>query len=144
MDIIEPVAKFAALLQGSTGVRNIFHVGLQDWYPAEGLCYDLIWIQWCVGYLRDEQLVGYLKRCKTALNPDGGIIVVKENVSTSGSDAFDVMDASITREDGKFLSLFGEAGLRLIRTETQKGMPEGLPRQLLPVRFYALKSKASN
>ncbi|KAK3994872.1 AdoMet dependent proline di-methyltransferase-domain-containing protein [Cladorrhinum sp. PSN332] len=132
VDIIEPVIKFTALMRGTPGVRNIFNVGLDDWRPAEGFQYDLIWTQWCVGHLTDEQLVGYLKRCGGALNPDGGIIVVKENLSTSGFDYFDDVDRSITREDGKFLRLFEEAGLRIIRTEMQKGIPERSPRKLLP------------
>ncbi|KAK4167281.1 AdoMet dependent proline di-methyltransferase-domain-containing protein [Cladorrhinum sp. PSN259] len=123
VDVIEPVIKFTDIMRGTPGVRNIFNVGLDDWRPSEGVQYDLIWTQWCVGHLTDEQLVGYLKRCGGALNPDGGIIVIKENLSTSGSDYFDDVDRSITREDSKFLSLFEEAGLRIIRTEMQKGIP---------------------
>ncbi|KAB5560307.1 alpha-N-methyltransferase NTM1 [Coniochaeta sp. 2T2.1] len=125
VDVIEPVAKFVKPLQDVTGVRNVFNVGLEDWYPAERTFYNLIWIQW------------------SALDPDGGIIVVKDNLSTSGSDAFDDVDGDVTREDSKFLSLFEEAGLRIIRTETQKGFAHGLSRQLLPVRSYALKPKAT-
>jgi protein N-terminal methyltransferase len=42
IDVIEPVAKFVAPLQQVTGVRSIFNVGLEDWYPSEGTLYDLI------------------------------------------------------------------------------------------------------
>ena len=97
VDVIEPFAKFTAALQGKPGVRHIFNVGLEDWQPGEGVCYDLIWTQWCVGHLNDEQLVAYLKRCSKALSPDGGLIVVKENLSTSGCDYFDEVDKSVTR-----------------------------------------------
>jgi len=141
VDVIEPVAKFVAPLQEVTGVRNVFNVGLEDWSPAEGTLYDLIWVQWCVGYLTDEQFVAFMKRCRAALNPDGGIMVVKENLSTSGSDAFDEVDRSVTRVESSFSSLFEEAGWRITRTETQRGFVNGLSKKLLPVQSYALKPK---
>ena len=97
VDIIEPVEKFTANLQSKPGVRNIFNVGLEEWCPAEGIQYDLIWIQWCSNYLNDEQLVAFLQYCRQSLNPDGGVIVLKENLSTSGCDYFDPEDSSVTR-----------------------------------------------
>lgn len=78
-------------------MRHVFNVGLEDWEPVDDVQYDLIWTQWCVGHLTDEQLVAYLERCKATLKPDGGFIVIKENLSTSGSDAFDPVDSSVTR-----------------------------------------------
>lgn len=96
VDVIEPVAKFTAGLQGKEGVRNVYNHGLQDWEPVDGLRYDLIWTQWCVGHLTDSQLVEYLKRCQVALN-SGAMIVLKENLSTSGRDVFDELDSSVTR-----------------------------------------------
>ncbi|KAL2132110.1 hypothetical protein VTI74DRAFT_4199 [Chaetomium olivicolor] len=112
-------------------------MGLEEWQPTEAIQYDLIWIQWCVGHLTDEQLVAFLERCKTALNPDG-VIVVKENNSTGGKDEFDDVDSSVTREDGSLRRIFGEAGLRLVQVELQKGFQtSGM--SLLPVRMYALK-----
>jgi protein N-terminal methyltransferase len=47
--------------------------------------------------LTDEQLVRFLERCKTALSPDDGVIVVKENNSGNTSDNFDELDSSVTR-----------------------------------------------
>ncbi len=43
-----------------------------------------------------------------------------------------------SREDGNFRRIFGEAGLRLIQVELQKGFQTGGV-ALLPVRMYALK-----
>ncbi|KAJ4306621.1 hypothetical protein N0V88_001426 [Collariella sp. IMI 366227] len=137
VDVIEPIAKFTAGLQGKPGVRNIFNIGLEAWQPAEGVRYDLIWIQWCVGHLTDGQLVEFLERCKTALTPDG-LIVVKENNSTTGKDEFDDVDSSVTREDGNLRRIFSEAGMRLIQVELQKGFQTGRM-NLLPIRMYALK-----
>jgi protein N-terminal methyltransferase len=53
----------------------------------------------------DQQLVEYLERCKDVLRRDSveeggkttGLIVVKENLSTSGVDLFDEEDSSVTR-----------------------------------------------
>lgn len=97
VDVVEPVAKFTVALRGKRGVRNIFNVGLEEWQPVEGVKYDLVWTQWCVGHLTDEQLVRYLERCKVVLNPESGVIVLKENMSTSGVDVFDDMDSTVTR-----------------------------------------------
>ncbi|KAL6908724.1 alpha-N-methyltransferase NTM1 [Trichoderma evansii] len=141
VDVIEPVAKFTEGLQGKEGVRNVYTQGLQDWEPVEGLTYDLIWTQWCVGHLTDSQLVEYLKRCQVALNP-GAMIVLKENLSTSGRDVFDELDSSVTREDVKFRRIFEEAGLQLVKSELQRGFPETPQMSLLPVKMYALKPKA--
>jgi len=98
VDVVEPTAKFTAQLEGKPGVRDIFNLGLEEWQPAEGgVQYDLIWTQWCVGHLTDEQLVRYLERCKRAVVPESGLIVVKENLSTSGEDIFDDLDSAVTR-----------------------------------------------
>lgn len=121
-------------MAGKGQVGEIFVTSLQDW-DAEGP-YDLIWNQWCLGHLTDHQLVAYLKRCKDAVTPDGWI-VVKENMSTDKDfeDIFDATDSSVTRTDAKFMQLFQDAGLRLMKTELQKGFPKGL----YPVRLYALR-----
>ncbi|KAK5652775.1 hypothetical protein OQA88_9631 [Cercophora sp. LCS_1] len=143
VDIIEPIAKFTAALENKPGIRRIYNVGLEEWIPEEGICYDLIWTQWRVGHLSDEQLAEYLQRCRGVLSGDGGgVMVVKENLSTvpGGGNMFDEVDGSFTREDSKFLELFGRAGLRVVRSETQKGIPQKTPRKLLPVKMYALKS----
>jgi protein N-terminal methyltransferase len=107
--VIEPIAKFTAALQDTPGVGRIFNMGLEDWEPPteedkdEGAeprkrYYDLIWIQWCAGHLTDEQLVGFLRRCKEALNPElDGLIVLKENNSTTDGDEYDDVDSSVTR-----------------------------------------------
>ncbi|KAI1155929.1 alpha-N-methyltransferase NTM1 [Nemania diffusa] len=143
VDIIEPVSKFTAQLQGKKGIRTIFNVGLEDWEPPGSVQYDLIWLQWCVGYLTDEQLVRHLKRCTTALSKDDGLIVVKENTTTSGVDIFDPVDSSVTREDGKFREIFKAAGLRMIKRDVQKGLLTNQPgRRLFPVHTYALRPEA--
>lgn len=97
VDVIEPVAKFTDALQGTKGVRNVYNVGLEEWQPAEDAQYDLIWIQWCVGYITDQELVQFLERCKGVLTPETGFIVVKDNLSFSGDDDYDSTDSSVIR-----------------------------------------------
>lgn len=95
VDVVEPVAKFTDKLNGVEGVGDIYNVGLEDWNP-QGKQYDLIWTQWCVGHLTDDQFVAYLQVCKAVLSPSG-IMVLKENLSTSGQDLYDETDSSVTR-----------------------------------------------
>ncbi|KAK0626183.1 alpha-N-methyltransferase NTM1 [Immersiella caudata] len=143
IDIIEPIAKFTASLQGKDGVRTIYNCGLEAWRPEDDTKYDLVWTQWCVGHLTDRQLVEYLERCRDALEEDG-VIVIKENLSTSSRDAFDEEDSSVTRYDAKFQSLFEEAGLQIVRMEVQRGFPATKAVTLLPVKMYALRPKAKD
>jgi hypothetical protein len=98
VDIVEPIAKFSDNLKGKYGIGEIFNVGLEDWSPQESeeSKYDLIWNQWCLGHLTDAQLTTYLEKCQKVLKT-GGLIVVKENMSTSGEDVFDELDSSVTR-----------------------------------------------
>lgn len=98
VDIVEPITKFADNLMGKDGIGKIFNIGLEDWSPEQSpdAKYDLIWNQWCLGHLTDLQLQSYLEKCAKAINVDG-LIVVKENLSTSGEDLFDELDSSVTR-----------------------------------------------
>ncbi|KAF5716200.1 ankyrin repeat-containing protein [Fusarium globosum] len=113
VDVVEPVAKFTETLRSKPGVGEIHNVGLEKWEPTEGAVYDLIWIQWCIGHLNDEELVQFLEKCKNVLQKEHGLIVFKENLSTWGQDKFDELDGSVTREDEKFLQLFDRAGMKL-------------------------------
>lgn len=158
VDVVEPVKKFTDELVQSLGngeyagdgavqadkgqVGQVINLGLQDWVPEEGV-YDVIWNQWCLGHLTDVQLVVYLKRCIKGLRAQEGQgdvpawIIVKENLSTmiNHQDLYDEEDSSVTRSDDKFRRLFKQAGLKIVATEQQRGMPK----ELFPVRIYALK-----
>ena len=138
VDIVEPIEKFAAAAKaldlGDCELGTVYMIGLENWIPTTE--YDIIWVQWCIGHLTDEQMVKYLTRCKAALS-ENGRIVLKENISTNleGKDTFDDLDSSVTRTDEKFRRLFKESGLIITRTELQNGFPKSL----YPVRFYALQ-----
>lgn len=97
VDVVEPIAKFTKELEKKSGVRKVFNVGLEEWQPSEGDQYDLIWIQWCLGHLKDDQLVQFLQRCKSVLTPTSGLIVVKENITSGVNEIFDEQDSAVTR-----------------------------------------------
>lgn len=139
VDLVEPVSSFCkeahiqlADLKSEGKVGTIFETGMQDFTPEENR-YALIWCQWCVGHLPDKELVQFFKRCIAGLQR-GGYIIVKEN-NTSVEDDFDDTDSSVTRSDEKFRELFKEAGLELVLSSVQNGLPKGI----YPVRMYALR-----
>lgn len=43
---------------------TFFKKGLQKFTPETNV-YDVIWVQWVLGHLTDEDLVSFLKRCKS-------------------------------------------------------------------------------
>ncbi|KAI9834682.1 MAG: hypothetical protein M1826_000084 [Phylliscum demangeonii] len=173
VDVVEPVRRFVDCIRpgetvgGRGAVGSVFCCPLERWLPVAAVAgaataaatttttttttgYDLIWNQWCLGHLTDDQLVAYLTRCTAALAPStsstattaasDSYIVIKENMSTheDGLDLFDDVDNSVTRTDAKFHALFDRVPrLRLVRTELQMGFPKEL--RLCPVRFYALR-----
>lgn len=106
VDVLEPVEKLTDAIKGTPGVRHIFNVGLEDWKPDEDVKYDLIWTQWCLCYLTEQQIIDYLQVCKGALSATG-VIVVKENLSTTGQDHFDETDSSTTRSVCTFAFIYG-------------------------------------
>ena len=142
VDVVEPVAKFAEQARalpptelGEGQIGKVFVCGLEDWYPDESTPYDLIWHQWCLGNLNNSALDAHLCRCTRALRP-GGWIVAKENISWT-EDIYDEVDSSVTRTDSSYRAAFEGAGLKVVRSEVQKGFPPSLG--LYPVRFYALQ-----
>ena len=63
-------------LPGPRTLRYLYEP-LQKWTPEAGH-YDVIWCQWVLGHLTDDDLVAFFKRCAKGLAP-GGLIFVKEN-----------------------------------------------------------------
>jgi protein N-terminal methyltransferase len=71
--------------------------------------FDVIWCQWCLGHLSDEDLVAFFKRAQKALRTRrieegeaASLIVVKENLCSEGEDGqpktvYDEEDSSLTR-----------------------------------------------
>ena len=62
--------------------------------------FDVVWCQWCLGHLNDEDLVAFLKRSAAALRGPSSLIVVKENLCSEKKaprTVFDEQDSSWTR-----------------------------------------------
>ena len=89
-------------------VKFLDRVGYQPTRPLEDMVsgYDVIWCQWCLGYLGDPDLVAFLLRSRAALRKDGNntrsLIVIKENLCSDAEDGssrtvFDEQDSSLTR-----------------------------------------------
>jgi protein N-terminal methyltransferase len=72
-------------------------------------------------------------RCQSALSPNG-FVCIKENTGRQGF-YLDRSDLSVTRTDPHFRQLFAEAGLSVEKNMLQPGFPK----ELFPVRIYALK-----
>uniref|UniRef100_A0A6M2E8C4 Alpha N-terminal protein methyltransferase 1 n=1 Tax=Populus davidiana TaxID=266767 RepID=A0A6M2E8C4_9ROSI len=110
---------------------NFYCVPLQEFTPDVGR-YDVIWVQWCIGHLTDDDFVSFFNTAKIGLKP-GGFFVLKENLARSGF-VLDKEDRSITRSDSYFKGLFSRCGLHLYKSREQKG----LPKELFAVKMYAL------
>ncbi|KAK9461473.1 uncharacterized protein V1516DRAFT_676061 [Lipomyces oligophaga] len=140
VDLVEPVEPFADQIEQELEKANaleklgtIYKIGMQDFTPQQGH-YWIIWCQWCLGQLKDLDLVAFLRRCSAGLKK-GGLIFVKENNATTDEDEFDSTDSSVTRSDISFRSIFQMSGLKLLMAEEQMGLIAGL----YPVRTYALQ-----
>ncbi|CAB9528153.1 Lys N-methyltransferase 1 [Seminavis robusta] len=110
--------------------------GLQDWTPPSGRYYSIIWIQWVLIYLTDDDVICFLKRCADALLPNGkGVIVVKENTTADGETfVVDNDDASVCRSLSYWLKLIEKAGLKVVYQKMQTDFPK----DIFPVPMLAL------
>ncbi|KAI9499456.1 alpha-N-methyltransferase NTM1 [Zychaea mexicana] len=113
-------------------VKDVKCQGLQDFCPNPGK-YDLIWCQWVLGHLTDDDLIGFFKRCMKGLKPHG-LIGIKEN-NSSKDYVVDEEDSSVTRPNDALKRLYADAGLEVIKEEVQQGLPAGL----FTVRMYMLR-----
>ncbi|XP_022123118.1 N-terminal Xaa-Pro-Lys N-methyltransferase 1-A [Pieris rapae] len=136
VDVIEPDKKFLTELLNYVGedskkVGTLYHSSLQNFQPERK--YDVIWNQWVLGYLKDEDLVSYLITCRKSLTKNG-VIIVKENVTSSGFTEPDEADSSITRCLKQYITIFKKANLKRIKQCKQTNFPNGI----YPVYMFAL------
>lgn len=142
VDLVEPVSHFLeaaranlspehGIISDEHRVSNYYCIPLQEFTPKEGR-YDVIWVQWCIGQLADDDFVSFFQRAKAGLKPNG-LFVLKENLASSGF-VLDKDDKSITRSDLYFKELFKRCGLHIYKSQDQRGFPQGL----FPVKMYAL------
>jgi protein N-terminal methyltransferase len=140
-DLVEPSPRLIASAPEYLGDAyssrcRFFCTGMQDFEPNPQ-SYDIIWIQWVIGYLPDEDLVDFLKRCCIALRK-GGVVVIKDNTCTSDAFIVDRDDASVTRSLPYILALVELAGMRVVYERYQSDFPDNI----FPVPMLALEPKA--
>ncbi|KAJ1734695.1 hypothetical protein LPJ61_000935 [Coemansia biformis] len=100
-------------------VGEMLPIGLQKFTPSEGR-YDVVWCQWVLSHLTDDDLVAFLQRCVSGLAP-GGVVCVKENIAAQGY-VVDDEDSSVTRAAAVFERLFKSAGMAVVHTQMQTGL----------------------
>nr|CAG4641242.1 EOG090X0EJQ [Eulimnadia texana] len=137
VDLVEQCGKFLEEAKRNLSEINhngtFFHSGLQSFSAEEG-AYDVIWCQWVLGHLTDSDLISFFKRCKAGLKPKG-VIVVKENLTSSGEVEMDHTDSSVTRPEKVLVELIQAAGLKLIREQKQQRFPQ----ELYEVKMFAFR-----
>jgi len=138
VDLVEQNPKFLeqakTYLKKSMGkIGNFYSVGLQDFCP-EPNTYDVIWCQWVLGHLNNDDLIKFFQNCKKGLKSNG-VLIVKENVTTSDVVEIDKEDSSVTRPYAVLVEAFKQSGYKCIKEEKQQNMPQGL----YPVYMFALR-----
>ncbi|XP_014204533.1 N-terminal Xaa-Pro-Lys N-methyltransferase 1 [Copidosoma floridanum] len=138
VDLVEQNPKFLEqaktyLKKSSNKIGKFFSVGLQDFCP-EPNTYDVIWCQWVLGHLNNDDLNKFFHNCKKGLKKNG-VLVIKENVTSSNLVEIDEGDSSMTRPYIGLVEAFKKSGFLCISEEKQQSMPQGL----YPVYMFALR-----
>lgn len=114
-------------------IGTIHNEGLQNFTPAEDM-YDVIWCQWVLGHLTDEDLSEFFKRCIKSLTKNG-CIVIKENFTSTDDFCIDSVDSSVTRSIRITKQILDSVNLRIVKIVKQENFIQGL----FPVYTIACK-----
>jgi protein N-terminal methyltransferase len=138
VDIVESDSKFLTKAveeckeRNSTNARFLLE-GLEEFVPEDGR-YCLLWCQWVLSHLTDNDVVAFISRALNSLRNVGGILILKENEAKNSDYIMDDIDSSVTRSARIWKKLILKAGGNLVFYEEQKGFPMGLFR----VGMYAI------
>lgn len=119
-------------------VGKIFNEGLQTFQPAAAK-YDVVWCQWVLGHLTDDDLADFFKRCIASLTPNG-CIIIKENFTATDDFSIDNNDSSVTRSLRITKNILDLVGLRIIKITKQETFIQGL----FPVYILACRPVRTN
>ncbi|KAF1888513.1 hypothetical protein Lal_00011286 [Lupinus albus] len=131
VDLVEPVSHFLEAARETLAIEyqtnselhkavHFYSLPLQEFTPITGR-YDVIWIQWCIGHLTDDDFISFFNRAKAGLK-SGGLFILKENTATSGF-VVDNEDRSVTRSDSYFKTLFSRCGLHIYKSKVNHFFP---------------------
>mmetsp|Transcript_3820 Transcript_3820/g.8427 ORF Transcript_3820/g.8427 Transcript_3820/m.8427 type:complete len:298 (+) Transcript_3820:43-936(+) len=139
-DLVEPSPRLISSAPDYLGDKysskcRYFCTGLQD-FQLKAQTYDIIWVQWVIGYLTDDDLLNFLRRCAVGLRR-GGVVVIKDNTCDQEAFIVDRDDASSTRSFPYILAIAELAGLRVVYQRFQDDFPENI----FPVPIVALEPK---
>ena len=132
---------------------NFICQGLQDFHPSvisssssssknNNGCYDIIWIQWVIGYLTDWDLVSFLRRMGKSLKP-GGLIIIKDNTCNEMAFLADCGDSDITRSYQYLMAIVKESGMRIAKDDKGEELirwQDDFPDDIWPVPMIALEN----
>lgn len=137
VDLVEQDEKFCEkareTLEVSGRLGTVYNMGLQD-FKDTGVKYDMVWSQWVLGHLTDDDLLNFLKELAKVLDKNG-MIVVKENFTKDNTTIVDDTDSSVTRPLSQFKKLVKNADLRIVKEARQTNFPKSL----FPVYMLAMR-----
>jgi SAM-dependent methyltransferase len=152
IDLVEKDKKFIdkckVKFSSNDKIKKIYMESLENFKFEKK--YDLIWIQWCLENLEDEDLEPFLKKCYDNLNEDG-IIIVKENlynVEGEGEEEeeeeednyqfkYSELDYSKQRPDAFYINLFVKNKFKIKLHFLNPNWPE----DMMPLCVYVLSKK---
>jgi len=141
VDLVEQdehfLEKAKSYLEGVSSVGNLYCAGLQNFKFTQDT-YDVIWFQWVLGHIQDDHFVNLLERCKSALKKNG-LVVVKENVTSSGEVEKDEEDSSVTRPVDVLHTIFKKAKFTIIKEFKQNKFPK----DIYEVYMFAMRPESS-
>ncbi|EEA06386.1 uncharacterized protein CMU_008770 [Cryptosporidium muris RN66] len=138
IDLLESVSKHLQVAMDNIKYTNSYHSNLQNFEPIANR-YDIIWIQWVVQYLSDDELLNFLVKMKNGLKynsigDSSSVICIKENIELHDVDEYDERDGSIIRSVSKYLSIFKEAKYECILEMDQTFLPSSFK----PIKTFAI------
>ena len=152
IDLVEKDKKFIekckVKFSGNNKIKNIYSSPLESFKFEKK--YDLIWIQWCLENLEDEDLEPFINKCYNHLNEDG-IIIVKENLynleekeNDKGEKEGEVneftysdLDFSKQRPDAFYINFFLKNKFKIKLHFLNPNWPE----DMMPLCIYVLSKK---
>ncbi|KAG9392206.1 Protein of unknown function DUF858 methyltransferase-like [Carpediemonas membranifera] len=97
--MLEPCQRFldsSIELVGSDAVTQRYCATFTSFDPPKDACYDIIWIQWAIGYITDAEMHGVLTKLRASLS-ETGVLIIKDNTTSNSSYFLDDDDNFLIR-----------------------------------------------